>query len=224
MTVFHCPRFFDPLRRSSATIFRSGAHILRHAAELPSIRRRDDTMAMSLTRHFTAADLATMPDDGQRYEVVRGELLVTPAPGLRHQRILTRLFVILHRYLSANGLEQLLWSPADISFDADTSLQPDLFVADFGAASRANTWSDLKRLHLAIEGVSPSSAAFDRGIKRKRYQEARVPEYWVGDDEKRQVEVWTPDAGFPVVQRERLLWRHPDLNDVCTVDLINLFE
>ena len=181
-------------------------------------------MAMPLARHYTAADLASMPDDGLRYEIVRGELLVTPAPGWRHQRVLVRLFRVLDEYLMAHGLEQLYWSPADISLDTQTVVQPDLFVAEFGVGGRTTQWSDLKALHLAIEGVSPSSATFDRGTKRTRYQEAGIPEYWVVDDESRQIEAWTPEARFAAVQRERLVWRHPDLADGCVIDLVRLFD
>ena len=145
-------------------------------------------------------------------------------PSLRHQRILARLFVILHHYLSAHGLEELLWSPADISFDAHTLVQPDLFVADFGPVNQQARWSDLRQLFLVIEGVSPSSATFDRGRKRARYQEAGVPEYWIVDGDQRHVEIWTPDAQAPVIERERLVWQHPALDDECVIDLVRLFD
>jgi len=182
-------------------------------------------MSMPLASYFTADQVRAFPDDGNRYETVHGELLVTPAPVARHQLILSRLFQALINYLTAHGLEQLLSSPADISWGAaDTLVQPDLFVAELRDSLRSGNWSDVRTLHLAIEIVSPSSARADRFTKRRLYQEQRVPEYWVVDIDHRQVEVWTPEAMLPAVQREQLSWRHPALDVECTFDLTALFR
>lgn len=180
-------------------------------------------MSMPLASYFSADAVRALPDDGKRYETVHGELLVTPAPGVSHQQVLARLFRVLDAYLAANGLEQLLPSPADISFGDDTLVQPDLFVADLGPFDLSRKWSDVRPLYLAIEILSPSSVRADRVTKRRLYQEQRIPEYWVVDIDQRQVEVWTPDAFFPVIERERLVWRHPALDADCAVDVIKLF-
>jgi Uma2 family endonuclease len=182
-------------------------------------------MAMPLTRHFTATDLATMPDDGQRYEVVRGELLVTPAPGGPHQPIVTRLLTLLLPYLTAHGLsDQLLTPPADITLGPDTLVQPDLLVADTAAFLRSGAWNDVTRLFLVVEVISPSSARADRTLKRPEYQAHGISQYWIVDGEQRLVEVWTPDAHAPIIERERLTWRHPALDDECAIDLRKLFD
>jgi Uma2 family endonuclease len=179
---------------------------------------------MPLTSHFTADAVRALPDDGNRYETVRGELLVTPAPGGMHQPFLSDLHVILGSYLAAHGVRGLLWSPADISYGADTLVQPDLFVADIAAFLRSGEWADVRTLHLVVEVVSPSSARSDRVTKRRLYQEQRIPEYWVVDIDQRHVEVWTPDATFPMVEREQLTWRHPKLSEGCVLDLVKLFQ
>jgi Uma2 family endonuclease len=181
-------------------------------------------MPMPLVSYFTAADVRALPDDGNRYETVHGELLVTPAPGGFHQLTLMRLIEVLAPYLRASGLEQLLASPADISWSDDTLVQPDLFVADLAVFKRSGRWVDVRTLYLAIEIVSPTSARSDRFTKRRLYQEQRIPEYWVVDIDQRHVEVWTPDALFPVIERERLVWRHSSLTADCVVDLITLFR
>jgi Uma2 family endonuclease len=181
-------------------------------------------MSMPLARYYAPDDVRALPDDGNRYETVHGELLVTPAPGGRHQHVLTRLIRIIDRYLEAHDNADLLASPADISFGTDTMVQPDLFVADLGVFTQTWQWVDIQSLHLVIEIVSPSSACADRITKRHLYQERRIPEYWVVDVEQRQVEVWTPDATFPVVQRERLVWRHPSLAGSCVVDVVKLLS
>jgi len=181
-------------------------------------------MSMPLANYFTADAVRALPEDGKRYETVHGELLVTPAPGGLHQFILDRLFVEIWRYLEVRGIEEALTSPADISFSDDTLVQPDFFVADLSRFRQTWKWSDIGPLHLAVEVISPSSARADRFTKRRLYQEQRIPTYWVVDVEARQVEVWTPDAHFPVIERERLTWRHPAVGAARVVELSRLFR
>jgi len=181
-------------------------------------------MAMPVTRHYAAADLASMPDDGNRYEIVRGELLVTPAPAPPHQRIVTRLMLLLGAYLDVAGLaDQLRTSPADITLGPDTVVQPDLLIADTAEADRARSWAAVTSLLLVIEVISQSTERYDRGMKRSEYQRFGVPQYWVVDGDQRHVEVWTPDAHAPVVAHDRLIWRHPALEAECVIDLVKLF-
>jgi Uma2 family endonuclease len=86
-------------------------------------------------------------------------------------------------------------------------VQPDVFVVTREEA-RTGEWDRMRRLLLVAEVLSPSTARADRFVKRRRYQEAGVPLYWIVDTEVRQVEVWTPDAEFPRIERETLAW-HP---------------
>jgi Uma2 family endonuclease len=180
-------------------------------------------MSMPQVDYYSAESVRALPEDGNRYETVHGELLVTPAPGGWHQLVLARLFRALDGYLMPHGLEQLLASPADISWSDDTLVQPDLFVAEIGAFVRSGEWADIRDLHLTIEILSPSSVRADRFTKRRLYQEQRIPTYWIVDIAQEQVEIWTPNARFPVVERERLTWRHPALAASCAIDLPRLF-
>jgi Uma2 family endonuclease len=180
-------------------------------------------MSMPLANYFTASDVRGMPDDGKRYETVHGELLVTPAPGGQHQPVLGELHLVLGNYLAAHGVRGVLFSPADISYGEDTLVQPDLFIADCAAFYQSGNWADVHTLYLVVEILSPSSVKTDRFTKRRLYQEQRIPEYWIVDIEQRQVEIWTPDALFPVIERERLTWRHPAIMETCVVDLGKLF-
>ena len=182
-------------------------------------------MGMPATRHFTVADLAAMPDDGKRYELVQGELLVAPAPGGRHQPIVTRLLLELGRYLEPARLaDQLVTPPADITLSFDTLVQPDLLVADTAAFIRSGSWADVTTLFLVIEVISPSSGRADRETKRQEYQKHGVPQYWIVDGDQRQVEVWIPGATAPVIEHAKLLWRHPALDAECVIDLARLFD
>ena len=164
-------------------------------------------MGMAATTYYTADMVRALPDDGNRYEVVHGELLVTPSPRLLHQLVLQRLQLGLGNYLEREQAGLLLASPADISWGPDILVQPDLFVVEISEA-RTMDWSRLKTLLLAVEVLSPSSVRADRFTKRRLYQEHGVGTYWVVDADAQLVEVWTPEAIFPVFERERLTW-HP---------------
>ncbi len=112
---------------------------------------------MAAPTYYTADMVRALPDDGNRYETVHGELLVTPAPRLWHQKIVTRLLVELEQYVEKHRLGVVLSSPADISWSEDTLVQPDVFVADLDQA-RTLDWREVKTLLLVIEVLSPSTA------------------------------------------------------------------
>jgi Uma2 family endonuclease len=156
--------------------------------------------------YWTADMVRALPDDGNRYEVVYGELLVTPAPRPWHQELVSRLHVALANYLLVHPVGVVWSSPADISWGPDLLLQPDVFVVPADQA-RSLEWTAIRDLLLVAEVLSPSNPNHDRFIKRRRYQEARVPLYWIVDGEARQVEVWTPGDLFPRIERDGLQWQ-----------------
>jgi len=162
-------------------------------------------MGMAAPLYYTAEMVRALPDDGNRYETVHGELLVTPAPRTWHQVVLARLFRAIDAYLQRVPVGHVLWSPADISPSPDTLVQPDLFVVPTGEL-RALDWARIKHLLLVAEVLSPTTARGDRFTKRRLYQEMRVPTYWIVDAEQQLVEVWTPAAALPAVERERARW------------------
>ena len=164
-------------------------------------------MGMAAPIYWTADMVRQLPDDGNRYEVVYGELLVTPAPRLNHQLLVSRLAVAIAKYLEHGPVGVMLTSPADISWGQDVLVQPDVFVVPLDEA-RTGDWSKLRSLLVAAEVLSPSTARADRFTKRRRYQEAGVRLYWIVDGDEQRVEVWTPDAEFPTIERQRLVW-HP---------------
>src|SRR5262245_31010768 len=146
---------------------RVGAGILPDARPLPIPRRRDQCMAMAAPIYYTADMVRALPDDGNRYEVVYGELLVTPAPRLWHQVLVKRLGVALELYLRRHPVGELLHAPADISWGTDVLVQPDVFVVDQDEA-RTLDWSRMRTLLLVAEVLSPSTAKGDRFLKRLR--------------------------------------------------------
>ena len=159
---------------------------------------------------WTAAKVRALPDDNYRYEVIAGELLVTPAPSATHQRAVTGLLVRLANYLQHQPWAEVLASPADISFHADMLVQPDLFVLPITPAEgRVLGWSQIRTLVLAVEVLSPSTARADRQVKRRLYQQERVGEYWIVDLDARIVERWRATDERPEIVSTILRW-HPE--------------
>jgi Uma2 family endonuclease len=166
-------------------------------------------MAMPVTpeaRRYTVAELEQFPDDGNRYEIVHGELLVTPAPRALHQAVIMRLLRRLANYLAALGLEHTLFpGPADIIWDQETWVQPDILVVPPEEVSLS--WTTYRTLLLAVEVLSPSSERGDRVVKRRLYQDRSVGTYWIVDADRRVIEVWHPEDEVPELVTDVLRWR-----------------
>jgi Uma2 family endonuclease len=156
---------------------------------------------------WTAEMVRALPDDGNRYEAIDGELFVSPAPAPKHQAVLARLFLILFPYVTQHRLGWVWWSPADIELSPKTAVQPDLFVVPDEGRGEPQSWSDITRLLLVVEGLSASTASYDRLKKRPAYQKAAIPEYWILDIDSRLVERWTPEDLRPEVIADILEWR-----------------
>lgn len=142
-------------------------------------------------RPLTAADLATMPDDGHRYELVDGTLLVTPSPSLRHQLVSARLFSVLDRACPDELL--VLTAPTDLRLAEDTVLQPDLVVVRRDILDRET--QSLPDALLAVEILSPSTRHLDLTLKRARYEAAGCPAYWVVDPDALELTAWELHEG-----------------------------
>lgn len=164
-----------------------------------------------------------LPEDGFKYEVVHGELLVTPAPRAWHEVIVRRLLVALDAYLRDVPVGEVFGSRGDISWDTRTLVQPDVFVVRLDEA-RSLTWRSMRTLLLVAEVTSPRTARADRITKRRRYQEAGVPVYWVVDGDERAVHVWTPECELPAIEREELIWRPVGVERPFTLSLVELFR
>lgn len=175
-------------------------------------------------REWTADEVRALPDDGNRYEVVDGELLVTPSPALPHQAALFAIAIEVQRYVRANGIGTVFLAPADVSFGARTMVQPDLFVVAHPPGARPNAWTDVGVPLLAVEVLSPSTARSDRFRKRVLYQREGVAEYWIVDLDARYVERWRPGDERPEVLDARLEWQPRAELPPLVVDLEAVFR
>ena len=180
-------------------------------------------MGMAAPVYYTADMVRALPNDGNRYETVHGELLVTPAPRALHQLVVQRLLRALGDYLDRYPVGVVCQSPADISWGDDTLVQPDLFVVDTEQA-RTMDWAQMKTLQLVIDVSSPSTAGHDRFTKRRLYQEQRISLYWIVDVDSATIEVWRPELQFPEIERERVSWQPAEAVAPLTIDLSDLLK
>ena len=164
-----------------------------------------------------------LPDDGNRYEVIDGELFVTPAPTWEHQAASRKLFLRMYGYLASHAIGEAILAPADVEFANDRMVEPDLFVVPLVAGRVPCTWEEVGRLLLAVEVLSPRTGRADRQVKRRLYQGQGVPEYWIVDVDARLIERWRPSDERPEILTERLVW-HPDPAKLpLEIDLVAYF-
>lgn len=141
---------------------------------------------------WTYEDYLDFPDDGKRYEIVGGEVFVTPAPNIRHQDIVGWLFVRLYEHVERHGGGRVFVAPLDVVLSSTDVVEPDIvFVAD--ADTDRITAANLQGPPtLAVEVLS--EARHDRVRKRRLYAQFGVAEYWIVDPEGERVEVYRLDG------------------------------
>jgi Uma2 family endonuclease len=170
------------------------------------------------------AQVLALPDDRHRYELVDGELLVSPSPRYLHQHAVGAFYRLLHAHVREHGLGAAIFSPADLSFDGRQLLQPDVFVAPLVEGRGPKDWSDITVPLLVIEVLSRSTARYDRLVKRSFYQRSRVPEYWIVDLDARLVERWRPSDERPEILTDQLAWQPDPSQAPLVIDLAELFK
>lgn len=192
---------------------------------LRHLPRRAYRMAMpKVDRIWTRAEVHALPDDGNRYELIDGHLLVSPSPRLAHQLALLALARLVADYVDRHGLGAVGCSPADFDLGLGDVSQPDLFVIPPPPALTPHDWAGVGLPILVAEVISPSTARHDRTIKRRRYQEAGIPTYWIVDLDAGVVEVWHPSATSPLVADQTLVWRPKEAIPPLEIDLVSYFR
>jgi len=180
-------------------------------------------MAMSFPLPTYTVDMVrAFPDDGQRYELVEGILLVTPAPGSDHQIVIARLLAALHAYLADHGPAYVV-SPGEIEIAPALHLEPDLLV--FPSTFRPGTkWTDINRWWLAVEVLSPSSKHYDRDYKLEAYLHLGVDEVWIVDLDRHRCEISGVDGRRAIAEYRRVRWHPPDMTYPLELDLQTIFR
>jgi Uma2 family endonuclease len=134
---------------------------------------------------FSSDSLADLPDDGFRHELITGTLIVTPAPGFRHQQVSLGLASLLRTHVPAEMV--VLQAPFDVRLDAETTVQPDVLVARRGDVTARNL--PVPPL-LAVEILSRATRHLDLGSKKDLYGDAGCLHYWVIDPHALRLTAW----------------------------------
>ena len=168
-------------------------------------------MAMPLSTPYpsrsiwTVEDLAQLPDDGNRYEILHGDLLVTPMPRLVHQDVAVSLTVALSNWCRANSGWRVL-ATGGVYISETSWLEPDVAVYPVPAHDGTSSWRDLPAPLLVVEVLSPSTTKTDRHRKRPAYLAHGVGEVWLVDPDTRTIERWTSASEFPELHRGSIRW------------------
>ncbi len=143
-------------------------------------------MAPELKRKLDYSDYVATPDDGKRYEIVDGDLYVTPSPTPTHQRVSQRLERQLEDYFHRRAIGEVFHAPIDLILSDHDIFVPDVLVVSNPAlVSRRGIEGPPV---LVVEILSPSTRAQDRGVKARRYAELGIAHYWIVDPEEGRIE------------------------------------
>jgi Uma2 family endonuclease len=172
------------------------------------------------TKRWTLEEVHSLPDDGNKYELVRGELFVTPPPTDGHETISARLTRILDPYVAANGLGFVYRPRAVVRFEG-SEVEPDLMVRSPHPDPDAS-WDTAPIPILVVEILSGSTRRRDRHQKRSLYMDAGVAEYWIVDPETSRI-TSVRNGREDVVADEHLTWTPRGVASPLTIELGNVF-
>jgi Uma2 family endonuclease len=172
---------------------------------------------------WTYSEYARLPDDGNRYEVVDGEVLVTPAPTPHHQKVIMRLAVRLLEYVEGRGAGWVL-QDVDLLFVTGQFLRPDLLVVPAEGRPGITDRGVEVPPALVVEVLSPSSRTIDRVKKPRRYLEFGVPAYWVVDPFDGVVWIWEAggDPESPRRESGTVRWSFPERAEPLHIEVPEL--
>ena len=176
-------------------------------------------MPISVPR-YTVDDIDAFPDDGNRYELLDGMLLVTPAPANVHQVVCARLMLAVGNAVGQTGEAHVVGAGV-IRVPPRLHLEPDILVYP-SRFSPGTPWEEIPEHWLAVETLSRSSRMYDREFKRGAYLALGVSEVWLVDTRAKAIEVFR--RGFTETVRDTLRWRVPVLDRIVAIDLGTVFR
>jgi Uma2 family endonuclease len=143
---------------------------------------------------LTYEDYVALPNDGKRYEILEGELTVTPAPSTKHQTASVNLLVLLSQYIKERDLGKLFHSPIDLILESTSVLQPDLLFVSQARRHIITERAIEGAPDLVVEILSPTTSRTDRVTKAQIYARHSVPVYWIVDPEREAIEIYLLEA------------------------------
>lgn len=168
------------------------------------------------TGAWTLEELHRLPDDGNKYELVRGELFVTPPPSVRHESLLAVLSARLTAYVSSHGIGRV-HHPRSVVRVEGSELEPDLMVRPF-TDPQGERWEELPLPILVVEVLSGSTRRRDHIQKRDFYMDAGIREYWIVDGEHRTIRVIRPGK-HDLVSANRVTWAPGGAAESLVIDV-----
>jgi Uma2 family endonuclease len=171
------------------------------------------------TKRWTLDELHSLPDDGNKYEVIHGELFVTPAPTTGHEDVAARLARVLDPYVAAQRLG-LVYRPRAVLRVEGSEVEPDLMVRQ--PANVGNDWEKAPIPILIVEILSDSTRRRDRQQKKAFYLESGVGEYWIVDAEKRSITSLRAGAEDKPCT-DRMTWFPKDASKPLVFDVAEVF-
>lgn len=176
-------------------------------------------MAQS-TGSWTLDDLDRLPDDGNKYELVDGELFVTPAPSPSHESLALELRDRLVPYVKAQRLGRV-YTPRSVVRVRGSEVEPDLMVRP-DSPSPPQNWDQAPTPPLVVEILSPTTRRRDHEQKRRFYRRTGVAEYWIVDGEARTICIVTANADL--VTGDELVWRPRGATEPFVLDVPQYFR
>ncbi len=172
------------------------------------------------SKPWTLDELHRLPEDGNKYELVRGALFVSPAPSVAHESIAEVLSLRLHRYVEDHTLGRVA-RPRSVIQALESETEPDLMVRPV-PATLPESWAAAPLPILVVEIVSPTTRRRDFGPKRDFYMDIGVPEYWIVDGDARTIRVVRPGR-HDVVTNDTLVWSPPSVSAPLGIDVRTFF-
>ena len=179
---------------------------------------------MATSSHFDARltydDLARMPDDGMRHEIIDGVHYVTPAPVLRHQRLVVRMLTAIANHLEAHPIGEVLPAPFDVVFTRWDVVEPDLLLVTNDQRSIVTEPNIQGAPALVVEVLSPGTKKRDLGVKKDLFDRFGVREYWTVDPKRNTVTIYRRNSDGSLGQVQSL----PEEADAITTPLLPGFS
>lgn len=146
--------------------------------------------------HWTYADYQRLPDDGRRYEIIRGVLYVTNAPNVDHQYTVTALGAKFYVFATEHKLGHVFVAPCEVHLSEESKpVQPDIFFIQQDRLPKRRSPFFAGAPDLIVEVISPGSIRLDRVTKFTEYEQTGVAEYWIVDPQARIIEVYVLSNG-----------------------------
>ena len=184
-------------------------------------------MSMPASRvDWTVEMLDALPDDGNRYEIIDGELFVTPAPSNWHQHVVGALYGRLRAYLRPSNVARAMLSPSDVRREdwKRNRVQPDVYAVRLIDGKQPEYPFNIADLILSVEVESPSNSAYDYHTKRRLYLASGIPEFWIVSPEARTFSRWRGPSEAGELLTTRFEWQPMGMPESLTIDIPEFFE